>query len=88
MKSLTNSSTVRMSNGGTMAIELRLAAPLVVLTFGHILSNLLRTMPAVTIDIMAVDLGITASNLAAITSVYHFAFAACQGADRHRAGSL
>lgn len=59
-------------------VGIALMAALVVLTFGHILSNLLRTMPAVSIDLMARDLGSTAQKLAGLTAAYHFAFAACQ----------
>jgi len=53
-------------------------AAMVILTCGHILSNLLRTTPAVAIDLMAVDLGSTAQKLAALTAAYHFSFAICQ----------
>lgn len=59
-------------------VGVALMAALVVLTFGHILSNLLRTMPAVSIDLMARDLESTAQKLAGLTAAYHFAFAACQ----------
>jgi predicted MFS family arabinose efflux permease len=59
-------------------VSFALMAALVVLTFGHILSNLLRTMPAVSIDLMARDLDSTAQKLAGLTAAYHFAFAACQ----------
>ncbi|MET0705832.1 MAG: MFS transporter [Tardiphaga sp.] len=55
-----------------------LIAAMVILTCGHILSNLLRTTPAVAIDLMAVDLGSTAQKLAALTAAYHFSFAICQ----------
>jgi predicted MFS family arabinose efflux permease len=56
----------------------RLIVPLVILACGHILSNLLRTMPAVTVDVMAADLNCTAQTLASLTAAYHFAFAALQ----------
>lgn len=49
-----------------------LMAALAILTCGHILSNLLRTMPAMAIDLLAVDLGSTAQRLAALTAAYHF----------------
>jgi predicted MFS family arabinose efflux permease len=55
-----------------------LMAAMVILTGGHILSNLLRTTPAVAIDLMAPDLGSTAQKLAALTAAYHFSFAICQ----------
>ncbi len=54
------------------------AAPLVVLALGHMISNLVRTMPAISADVMAPDLGVTAEGLAALTGAYHFAFAAGQ----------
>jgi predicted MFS family arabinose efflux permease len=53
-------------------------AALVILTCGHVLSNLLRTTPAVAIDVMAVDLHSTAQKLAALTAAYHFSFALFQ----------
>ena len=55
-----------------------LMLPLMVLACGHVLSNLMRTMPAVTVDVMAADLGCTPQTLVSLTSVYHFAFALCQ----------
>ena len=55
-----------------------LMAALVILTCGHVLSNLLRTMPAMAIDLLAADLGSTAQRLAALTAAYHFSFAICQ----------
>lgn len=56
----------------------RLIVPLVILACGHVLSNLLRTMPAVTVDMMAADLNCSAQTLASLTAAYHFAFAALQ----------
>lgn len=53
-------------------------APLVVLALGHMLSNLLRTLPAITADVLGQDLGVTAEGLASLTGAYHFAFAAGQ----------
>jgi predicted MFS family arabinose efflux permease len=55
-----------------------LMAAMVVLTCGHVLSNLLRTTPAVAIDVMAADLHSTAQKLAALTAAYHFSFALFQ----------
>ncbi|MET0969809.1 MAG: MFS transporter [Tardiphaga sp.] len=55
-----------------------LMAALVILTCGHVLSNLLRTTPAMAIDLMAVDLKSSAQTLAALTSAYHFFFALLQ----------
>jgi predicted MFS family arabinose efflux permease len=53
-------------------------APLMVLALGHMISNMVRTMPAIAADVMAPDLGVTAEGLAALTGAYHFAFAAGQ----------
>lgn len=54
------------------------AAPLMVLALGHMISNVVRTMPAISADVMASDLGVTAEGLAALTGAYHFSFAAGQ----------
>src|SRR6059058_6309919 len=51
---------------------------LLALACGHMLSTLLRTIPAVSLDLMAADFGIEPQALASLTSVYHFAFAASQ----------
>ena len=59
-------------------VSVALMAALVILTCGHVLSNLLRTTPAMAIDLMAVDLKSSAQTLAALTSAYHFFFALLQ----------
>ncbi|MGY3037706.1 putative MFS family arabinose efflux permease [Bradyrhizobium sp. USDA 4354] len=51
---------------------------LLALACGHMLSTLLRTIPAVSLDLMAADFHIEPQALASLTSVYHFAFAAAQ----------
>ncbi|MGY8708680.1 MFS transporter [Bradyrhizobium sp. 18BD] len=51
---------------------------LVALACGHMLSTLLRTIPAISLDLMAADFDIEPQALASLTSVYHFAFAASQ----------
>src|SRR4051794_34992984 len=51
---------------------------LLALACGHILSNLLRTTPAVSLDLMAADFKTPPQTLASLTSIYHFAFAASQ----------
>ncbi|MHC2533939.1 MFS transporter [Bradyrhizobium diazoefficiens] len=51
---------------------------LVALACGHMLSTLLRTIPAISLDLMAADFNIEPQALASLTSVYHFAFAAAQ----------
>jgi MFS family permease len=51
---------------------------LVALACGHMLSTLLRTIPALSLDLMAADFHIEPQALASLTSVYHLAFAASQ----------
>ncbi|MBW7972646.1 MFS transporter [Bradyrhizobium sp. BR 10289] len=51
---------------------------LVALACGHMLSTLLRTIPAISLDLMAADFRIEPQALASLTSVYHFSFAASQ----------
>lgn len=51
---------------------------LVALACGHMLSTLLRTIPAISLDLMAADFRIEPQALASLTAVYHFAFAAAQ----------
>src|SRR3954469_16396840 len=59
---------------GTRALILALLA----LACGHMLSTLLRTIPAISLDLMAADFRIETQALASLTSIYHFAFAASQ----------
>ncbi|WP_398477237.1 MFS transporter [Tardiphaga sp.] len=59
-------------------VSTALLAALLILTCGHVLSNMLRTTPALAIDVMAPDLGVTPQSLAALTSAYHFFFAMLQ----------
>ena len=51
---------------------------LLALACGHMLSTLLRTVPAISLDVMAADFRTAPQTLASLTSVYHFAFAASQ----------
>jgi predicted MFS family arabinose efflux permease len=53
-------------------------APLLVLALGHMLSNLVRTLPAIAADVIAAGLAVPQASLAGLTSAYHFAFAAGQ----------
>lgn len=53
-----------------------IALPILVLCVGHIFSNAVRTMPAVAVDVLTRDLGITAEALAQITGIFPLAFAA------------
>ena len=54
------------------------AGTLFVLALGHTISNLVRTMPAISTDVIAGSLSVSAGDVAAITGVYHLAFAAGQ----------
>ena len=51
---------------------------LLALASGHMLSTLLRTIPAISLDVMAADFGTSPQKLGSLTSIYHFAFAASQ----------
>ncbi|MCA6117498.1 MFS transporter [Bradyrhizobium sp. WSM 1738] len=55
-----------------------LISALLALACGHMLSTLLRTIPAVSLDVMAADFRTAPQTLASLTSIYHFAFAASQ----------
>ncbi|MGX5736364.1 MFS transporter [Bosea thiooxidans] len=64
--------------GGTLRSALLFGAPLLVLALGHMLSNLLRTLPGVAADVIAGDIAVSSDTLASLTGAYHFAFAAGQ----------
>ena len=51
---------------------------LLALACGHMLSTLLRTIPAISLDVMAANFATAPQTLASLTSIYHFAFAASQ----------
>ena len=51
---------------------------LLALACGHMLSTLLRTIPGISLDMMAADFHTPPQTLASLTSIYHFAFAASQ----------
>lgn len=51
---------------------------LLALACGHTLSTLLRTMPAISLDLMANDFATPPQTLASLLSIYHFSFAALQ----------
>jgi predicted MFS family arabinose efflux permease len=53
-------------------------APLLVLALGHMLSNMLRTLPAIAADVISTDIAVSPESLASLTGAYHFAFAAGQ----------
>lgn len=52
--------------------------PLLVLALGHMLSNMLRTLPAIATDVISIDLAVSPESLASLTGAYHLAFAAGQ----------
>ncbi len=52
------------------------AIPILVLCLGHVFSNAVRTIPAVAVDVLTRDLGISAEVLAQLTGVFPAAFAA------------
>jgi predicted MFS family arabinose efflux permease len=55
-----------------------LVLALLVLACGHMLSTLLRTLPAISLDLMANDFATPPQTLASLIAVYHFSFAAFQ----------
>lgn len=55
-----------------------LVLALLALASAHMLSTLLRTIPAISLDLMARDFGTSPQALASLTSIYHFSFAASQ----------
>jgi predicted MFS family arabinose efflux permease len=51
---------------------------LLALACGHTLSTCLRTLPAISLDLMAADFATAPQTLASLIAVYHFSFAALQ----------
>jgi MFS family permease len=51
---------------------------LLALALGHTLSTCLRTLPAISLDLMAADFATAPQTLAGLIAVYHFSFAALQ----------
>lgn len=49
-------------------------ARLLVLALGHMLSNMLRTPPAIAVDAISTDIAVSPERLVCITAAYHFAF--------------
>lgn len=54
------------------------AGSVVLLALGHTISNLVRTMPAISADVIAETFSVSSAEVAAMTGIYHFAFAAGQ----------
>ncbi|WP_458097525.1 MFS transporter [Roseomonas sp. WA12] len=65
-------------NDDAREASIAFAAPLVALTLGHVLSNLVRTLPAIAADVLGRDLGVTAQGLASLTGAYNLSFALAQ----------
>lgn len=63
---------------GAARAALLFGAPLLVLALGHMLSNMLRTLPAIAADVISFDIDVSPESLASLTGAYHFAFAAGQ----------
>lgn len=59
-----------------MTVASGIALPILVLCLGHIFSNAVRTIPAIAVDVLTRDLGISAETLAQITGAFPLAFAA------------
>lgn len=55
-------------------IALMFGARLLVLALGHMLSNMLRTPPAIAVDAISTDIAVSPERLVCITAAYHFAF--------------
>lgn len=66
------------SQGDARETSLAFVVPLVALAMGHMLSNAVRTLPAIAADLLGRDLAVTAEGLASLTGAFHFAFAAAQ----------
>lgn len=70
--------TREKAGGSAVRNAFLFGTPLLVLALGHMLSNLLRTLPGVSADVIAADLAVSPETLASLTGAYHFAFAAGQ----------
>ncbi len=62
--------------------------PILVLCLGHVFSNAVRTLPAIAVDVLTRDLGLSAETLAQVTGLFPLAFAAAMvpvgvALDRH-----
>ncbi|HEV7344641.1 MAG TPA: MFS transporter [Devosia sp.] len=74
---MTNRDAAVASNRASFALVAG-AGTLFLLALGHTISNLVRTMPAVSTDVIADSLSVSAGEVAALTGIYHLAFAAGQ----------
>ena len=59
-----------------MTAAVSVTLPILVLCLGHVFSNAVRTIPAVAVDVLTRDLGISAETLAQLTGAFPLAFAA------------
>jgi MFS family permease len=67
-----------------------IALPILALCLGHVFSNAVRTLPAIAVDVLTRDLGVSAETLAQVTGAFPLAFAAVMipvgiALDRHGA---
>jgi predicted MFS family arabinose efflux permease len=62
----------------TEEASLAFVLPLLAMTLGHVLSNAVRTLPAIAVDLLGHDLGVTADGLVTLTSAFFVTFAAAQ----------
>ncbi len=60
---------------GPLHAALLFGVPLFILALGHTLSSLLRTLPAVAVDVISSDIAVSAATLASLTGAYHLSFA-------------
>ncbi|WP_338662045.1 MFS transporter [Pararoseomonas sp. SCSIO 73927] len=65
-------------NDDAREASIAFAAPLIALTLGHVLSNAVRTLPAIAADRLGHDLEVTAGGLASLTGAYNLSFAIAQ----------
>ncbi|WDR03478.1 MFS transporter [Devosia algicola] len=77
MKPYTQSQVIENSSAAHQTLWYA-AFALVILALGHTISNLVRTLPAISSDVVAADLAVSAGDVAAMTGFYHLAFAAGQ----------
>ena len=58
--------------------SLAFTAPIIALALGHVISNMVRTLPAITADMLGRDLDVTSQGLASLTGTYNLSFALAQ----------
>lgn len=73
-----SATVAKQPTAASLRSALIFGAPLLVLALGHMLSNMLRTLPAIATDVISADIAVSPESLASLTGAYHFAFAAGQ----------